>query len=212
MSGFELNKIAGAVIMAGLIAMLVGKTSTWLYGPHSDDAHGGHGEHAEVKRGYQIDTGGEGADLAGVVEQEEEPINLPLLLASADVEAGKKSTKKCVACHSFESGGAHKVGPNLWNLVGGPIAHHADYNYSSALKDKGGDWTYDNLYAFLHKPKDFAKGTKMAFAGIKKPEDLADLIVYLRTQHSNPPALPTAPPPAAVVEPAPEEAETSAAE
>lgn len=175
--------------MAGLIAMMVGKLSGWLYAPDTGDAHGGHGEHAEVKRGYQVEVDGDTHVAAAPVE-EEEPIDLAALMALANSDAGAVLAKKCVACHNFDAGSGHKVGPNLWNVVNAPIAGKADFNYSNALSEKGGNWNYENLYAFLNKPKKFAKGTKMAFVGIKKPEDLANMIAYLRTTHDNPPPLP----------------------
>ena len=99
--------------------------------------------------------------------------------------------KKCTACHTFDEGGANKVGPNLWNVVGRPIASAGSYKYSDGLQEKSGDsWSYENLDGYLHKPKDWAPGTKMSFAGLKKVKERADLIVYLRSLSDSPAPLP----------------------
>ena len=115
---------------------------------------------------------------------------LSALLASADTAAGEKVFKKCKSCHTVEQGGKNKVGPNLWNVVGGPKAHAEGFAYSDAVSGLGGEWTYEDLDAYLTKPKDFAPGTKMSFAGLKKPGDRASVIVYLRTLSDSPKPLP----------------------
>lgn len=112
------------------------------------------------------------------------------MLASADAEAGAKVSRKCAACHSFDEGGPNKVGPNLWDIVGQDIAKHEDFKYSDALAEREGNWTYENLSAFLSNPRDYAPGTKMSFAGIKDDEDLANLIAFLREQSGDPQPLP----------------------
>lgn len=112
------------------------------------------------------------------------------LLAAADIDAGAKVSKKCAACHSFTKDGKNKVGPNLWDIVGKAIAGGEGFKYSGALAEMGGDWTYDNLDAFLTKPKDFAAGTKMSFSGIKGAEDRANLIAFMRGFSDNPKPLP----------------------
>lgn len=118
------------------------------------------------------------------------PADVVAMLASADAEAGAKVSRKCAACHSFDKGGPNKVGPHLWNVVGRKIASVEDFNYSDSLAGHGGEWTYENLALFLHKPKDFASGTKMSFAGIKDDQDLANLIAFLHAQSDNPKPLP----------------------
>lgn len=102
--------------------------------------------------------------------------------ASGDAEAGAKTFKKCQACHSIEKGAPNKVGPNLWGVVGRPKASHEGFNYSSAMKAKGGDWTLVDLATFIHNPKEFVPGTKMLFPGVKDSTDLSDLLAYLNTQ------------------------------
>jgi cytochrome c len=120
----------------------------------------------------------------------EEPIGVRL--ASANPQAGDNDTKKlgCVACHTFNDGGHAIVGPNLYNVVGGPHAHMKDFDYSSALRAKKGPWTFAALDQWLTKPSAYAPGTKMTFAGIPNPKERADVIDYLRTLSKNPEPLP----------------------
>jgi cytochrome c len=120
-----------------------------------------------------------------------EAADLKTLLASADPTAGEKVFGKCKTCHNAEKGGANQIGPNLWNIVDAPIAHHEGYSYSAALAGKsGGKWTYEELNTYLTSPKSFAPGTKMTFAGLSKPEDRANVIAFLRSRSDSPPPLP----------------------
>ncbi len=183
MDSFEFNKFAGAILFTLLVTLGVGILAEELFTPH----------HPE-KPGFEVAVAEEGE--AGEAEaKSEEVVDLPTLLAAADVTAGEAVTKKCQACHTFDKGGANKVGPNLWGVVDRPIASHEGFTYSDAMKEhasaEGANWTFENLDHFLTNPKDFVPGTKMAFAGIKKPKDLADLLVYLHTLSDNPVALPT---------------------
>ncbi len=117
--------------------------------------------------------------------------DLAALLAAADPAQGQTVAKKCAACHNFEKGGPNKVGPNLWDIVGAKHAHKEDYSYSDAIKGMAGkEWTYAELDAFLTAPKAYAPGTKMTFVGIKKPEDRAALLAYLRSLSDSPKPLP----------------------
>ena len=179
MNGLELNKIAAAVLVAGIIGMGAGILADALYEPEKPKA-----------RGYSVDVPAEGTATAAA-PAEPQIVELGLLLASASIDKGKETTKKCASCHSFEKGGANKVGPNLYGVVGGPHAHKDDFTYSDAMKglhDK--PWNAEELFHFLHNPKGYLKGTKMAFAGIKDPKDLADLIAYLNSNADAPKALP----------------------
>lgn len=117
---------------------------------------------------------------------------LPIRLASATVDKGQSAAKKCTSCHSFEKGGPNKVGPHLWGVVDRQKAHESGFEYSAALKEKGGTWTYDDLDHFLANPKGYVAGTKMAFAGIASPTERADVIVYLRSLADTPHPLPAA--------------------
>ena len=112
------------------------------------------------------------------------------LLASADAGDGKKVFKKCKACHTVDKGGAHKLGPNLWDVVGRAKAGAAGYKFSGALAGLGGAWTFEDLDAYLAKPRAFAPGTKMTFAGVRKAADRAAVILYLRSLSDSPKPLP----------------------
>jgi len=115
------------------------------------------------------------------------------LLASADVAAGANIFKKCAACHTDDKSGANKIGPNLYGVVGRPVASIESFKYSSAMKafaEGGKSWTYEELNGFLFKPRDHVKGTAMGFAGLPKTEDRANLIGWLRTQADTPEPLP----------------------
>jgi cytochrome c len=129
----------------------------------------------------------------GVAETEaaEPPAaSLATLLASASVERGQQGTRVCSACHSFEQGGPNKIGPALWGVLGRDIASHEGFSYSGALSGQEGAWDYAKLDAYLADPRGWAPGNKMAFAGVKKPEDRADVILYLRSLSDNPEPLP----------------------
>lgn len=179
MNSMEINKIAAAVLTAGVVAMLLGFVASLLIPRHN--AHGDH-------HGPNLF-----ADLAPAAPAEDTgpvgPEPIAAFLAEATVEDGMKVAKKCTSCHTFEAGGPNKVGPNLANMVG---AEHAkkDFAYSAAMQGMEGTWTYEELNKFLYKPKDYAPGTKMSFVGLKKPEDRAAVIAYMRSVTDNPPALP----------------------
>mgnify|MGYP001613562297 CR=1 FL=1 len=174
-NGLEFNKIAGAVLLAGIIAMVAGIASEGLY-------KGGESEHGEeAKRGYNIE-GAENTGSSAAAVAEEKPVDIAPLMAKADVKAGETLVKKCTSCHSFDKGGKNGVGPNQWGLVGSHFARNDSYTYSAAiiaLKDK--KWNQQELSDFLANPKKAIPGNKMSFAGIKNPQDRANLIAYLST-------------------------------
>lgn len=191
----EPNKIFGAVLMAGVIAMSAGYASKLMTGTfghgggHADAGHGdGHGD-GEHKGAYPIPEMA-AVQTGNAAEEEKLPSVLPLL-ADANLKVGERLTKKCATCHTFVKDGANKVGPALYGLFDRNIAGLEGYNYGG-LKDKGGvAWDYDSLNAFLDDPKDWAPGTKMSLK-TRKVEDRANLIAYLRTLSENPQPLPTA--------------------
>ncbi|AIL64721.1 Cytochrome c2 [Rickettsiales bacterium Ac37b] len=176
MSGFELNKIAASILLAGLIAMVVGNIADIIYRPHVSE-----------KRGYTVEVTQSAEENQPA--KEEVVIDIPALLAKGDVDRGQKLSKACLMCHNFEKGKGPKIGPDLWGVVGANKLRE-DYEYSAAMKAKGGSWTYDELFSFLQSPQKFIPGTKMTFAGFKKPQDVADVVTYLRSLSDNPVPLP----------------------
>lgn len=185
MDSFELNKIAGAVLFTILVILSLGIVANSIYGPHEPEKPGFEIAVAEAPEG-----GAGAGGTAAVVE----PITVRL--ASADPAKGEADAKKCLACHTLAQGEPAKVGPNLYNVVGGPMAHQAGFAYSDAILKKkadGGTWTFENLDHFLANPKAFIPGTKMTFIGVKKDQERADVIDYLRTLSPSPVPLPPAP-------------------
>ena len=180
MASLEFNKIAAGILCAGLVASASGQIAKILISPQYLDS-----------AVMVVDTSTVSA--APAAADAEAPTIEPVLalLADADITQGQKVFKKCSACHTVEKGGSNKVGPNLYNIVNSSMAMQDEFNYSGAMRDHGGDWTYASLNTFLTKPKDFVPGTKMSFAGLKKVNDRAAVIAYLRTLADTPAALPT---------------------
>ena len=173
MSGVEVNKVIAAVLTAGIIAMLSGFVAHLLVQPQEL------AQHAYPVVGA---TPAEAPPAEAAAAEAPGPGSVLPLLAAADVAAGQKMSRKCTACHTLEEGGAKKIGPNLWNLVGRAIASVDGFKYSKSLQEMSGDaWSYENLDGFLGNPKGWAPGTKMSFAGLKKIQDRANLIAYLRS-------------------------------
>jgi cytochrome c len=129
-----------------------------------------------IKRGFEVQVSTDGKP---VVKLEEKPIDINQLLRTANFDNGAKIFKKCASCHTIGRGEAAKVGPNLFGVVGRKKAS-TSFNYSEAMKTKGGAWDMESISQFITKPKDFVPGTKMAFPGLKKPQDRADVILYLQ--------------------------------
>ncbi|MCL4151211.1 UNVERIFIED_CONTAM: hypothetical protein GTU68_052812 [Idotea baltica] len=155
--------------------------------------------------GYVVDVPEDDSSTQTAAAPAEEPI--AVLLASASAEDGESVGKKCAACHSFDEGGANKVGPNLWNIVNATPAASDGFKYSSSMQAYGAEnvWAFENLNNFLAAPKKYISGTSMGFVGLKKPDERADMIAYLRSLSNAPAALPVVEP-AAAEEAAPEEA------
>jgi cytochrome c len=190
------NTIAGWVLAAGIVAL----GSTILFGKafHSEVPK-------EGKQGYAIQgvESAEGGAAAGPV------IPLATLLSTGDVAKGEAQFAKCASCHTINAGGANGIGPNLNAVLGDHIGKgRGGYAFSDALGGHGGEWTWENMDAWLTNPKKFAAGTKMGFAGISNAQDRASLLLYLNTQGSN---LPLPPPPAEGAAPAADAAVAPAA-
>lgn len=178
MSTLEINKIIASVLTVGVVASLTAFLSEVLTHPHHLE------EPVYVVAGV---SGGEAQEVAAV----EEIDDVAGMMAEADAAAGEKIAKKCTSCHTFEKGGPNKIGPNLWDVVNRQVASKGDFSYSATLAGMSGQrWSYHDLNEFLKKPKDYAPGTKMSFAGLKKVEDRANVLAFLRTLSDNP-----APPP-----------------
>ena len=186
MDSFEFNKVLGALLGTVFVVFSVAIVSDSIFATPAPEKPGFAIQAAEPEQG-----GGEAAGGGGAAE---EPI--AALLAKADATAGQAVFKKCAACHTDDKTGANKVGPNLWNIVNRPIASHEGFSYSAAMKEfaQGGSvvWDYDHLNHFLASPKGYIKGTAMGFAGVKKADERANLIAYLRTTADSPAPLPEA--------------------
>ena len=182
MSSFEFNKILAAIILALIVVVIISKVGDIVINPNK----------ASLKEtAYKIEIPESNivaSSTSATTSKAIEPILN--LLATASIENGEKIYKKCGACHNNEKGGKSKIGPNLWDIVNRSKANSEGFAYSNALVEFGGTWNFEQLNNFLYKPKEYIQGTKMNFAGLKKAEDRADLILWLRHQSDNPVTLP----------------------
>lgn len=173
------NTVAGCVLASALFAMVVGKVSNAVVHPHKLD-----------KPAIAVEDAAPASTAPAAAPAEQLPPIGPKL-AGANVEAGKAIfQKQCATCHTADKGGANKVGPNLWSIVARKKASHEGFSYSAALQAKGGDWSYEDIDHMIFKPGAYVKGTKMAFAGLPKEQERADVIAYLRTMADTPQPLP----------------------
>jgi cytochrome c len=180
MDSFELNKVLGAILGTCIVLLVTSFAAGAIFAPVMP-----------AKPGYAIAVKEE-APAGGkqAAPAPSEPIEK--LLQTASVEKGEAAAKKCGACHTFEKGGPNRVGPNLYGIVGDKKGEGRGFNFSAAMKAKGGDWTYEDLNQFITNPKGFIPGTAMGFAGIQKDSERADVIDYLHTLADTPVPLPAA--------------------
>jgi cytochrome c len=181
MDSFELNKILGAILGTCLGVLSIKIAAGAIFAPTKP-----------AKPGYEIAVPEHKPGGEGKPQQQEPQQPIEQLLASADVGRGENSAKKCAACHTFNKGGRTLVGPNLWGVVGRSKASEPGFNYSAALKSKGGNWTVDDLNQFITNPKGMLPGTNMTFAGVARASERADIITYLNSLSDNPAPLPKA--------------------
>ena len=181
MDSFEINKIVAAILMVALLIIGIGKLSDVIF-------------HVEKPKtpGYAVEV--EQAvvtNAQSTLRNHEEKIDIAALMAMGDIATGEKVFKKCAACHSIIKGGKNAIGPALYNVVGRKIGVQLnDYKYSKALSEYGKEWTFEELNGYLIKPAKWIKGTKMAFAGLRKEKDRASVILYLNQNSDNPLPLP----------------------
>ncbi len=179
MDSFELNKIVAAILMVALLLIGIGKLTDVIF----------HVQKPE-KPGYLVEI--DQPEITSISKETsvEEKIDIAALMAMGDVVLGEKIFKKCAACHSINKGGKNNIGPALYNVVGRKVGGVADYKYSKALAAYEKEWTFEELNGFLIKPTKWIKGTKMAYAGLRKEKDRASVIKYLNQSSDSPKELP----------------------
>ena len=179
MDSFELNKIIAAILMVALLVIGIGKISNVIFYVEKPKTPG---YAVEVEQVANTSTSTENVAV--------EKIDISSLMAMGDAAAGKKIFKKCAACHSITKGGKNKIGPALYNVVGRKVGEVTDYKYSKALAAYDKEWNFEELNGFLTKPAKYIKGTKMAYAGLRKEKDRASIIKYLNQNSDSPVPLP----------------------
>ena len=179
MDSFELNKIIAAVLMVALLVIGINKFSDAIF--HVDKP---------VTPGYKVEVDQVVTATTSTKSTDIEIVDIAALMLVGDVASGEKIFKKCAACHSINKGGKNNIGPALYNVVGRKIGELSDYKYSKALAEYDKEWTFEELNGFLIKPTKWIKGTKMAYAGLRKEKDRASVIKYLNQNSDSPLPLP----------------------
>ncbi len=179
MDSFEINKIVAAILMVALLIIGLSKISSMVF-------------HVEKPKmpGYAVEVDQAITTSETSSNAVEEVVDIAKLMALGDVSSGEKIFKKCAACHSIEKGGKNKIGPALYNVVGRKVGGVNNYKYSKALATYEKSWTIEELNGFLLKPAKWIKGTKMAYAGLRKEKDRASIIKYLNQKSDSPQTLP----------------------
>ena len=181
MDSFEINKIIASILLVALLIIGISKISNVIFRVDKLDSSA-----------YKVELPDNGAKQINEENtmKAEDKVDISALMALGDIAHGEKVFKKCSACHSIEAGGGNKIGPALYNVVGRKIAAVEDYKYSKALVEYKKNWSFEELNGFLIKPQKWIKGTKMAYAGLRKEKDRASVILYLNKYSDNPLTLP----------------------
>ena len=181
MDSFEINKIVASILLIALLFIGIGKISDLVF----------HVDKPEIA-GYKVEVplNDDATQISEAKTETVEEVDIAGLLALGDLMHGEKVFKKCAACHVIEKGGANKIGPALYGVLGRKVAGIDDYNYSQALIDYDKQWTFDEMNGYLRKPQAWIKGTKMSFAGLRKDKDRASVILYLNKYSDSPLPLP----------------------
>ena len=181
MDSFEINKIVASILLIALLFIGIGKISDLVF--HVDKPK---------TPGYKVELpeNGTAKQISDANNEPAKEVDITSLLALGDVTHGEKVFKKCSACHVIEKGGANKIGPVLYGVLGRKVAGTEDYKYSQALYEYGKEWTFEEMNGYLKKPQAWIKGTKMSFAGLRKEKDRASVILYLNQYSDNPLPLP----------------------
>ena len=182
MDSFEINKIIAAVLLTALILIGIGKFADVLFYVEKPKESAYKIEGLEV-----VSTSTSSKEVETKVAQ---VVDIKALLAMGDLGHGEKVFKKCSACHQIAAGGKNMIGPNLWSVIGRTAGSVSDYKYSKAMVAYGKEWSFEEMNSYLVKPQAYVKGTKMAFAGLRKEKDRASIIKYLNQKSDNPKLLP----------------------
>ena len=172
-----MNKIIVSIVFAVILVLGINKIADSIFYVKKPE-----------KSAYQVDniTTAASNTTSETSSENSESGNIVALFASTGAADGAKVFKKCAACHSIAEGGANKIGPALWGVLGRTAGSLTNYKYSKAMSAYGKKWSFEEMNGFLIKPKDWIKGTKMSFAGLKKAEDRAAVILYMNENTNNP--------------------------
>tara|TARA_B100000989_G_scaffold119572_1_gene88131 strand:- start:10787 stop:11326 length:540 start_codon:yes stop_codon:yes gene_type:complete len=179
MDSFEVNKIIAAILLVALLVIGIGKISDIAFKVDKPE-----------KSAYKVEIQEDNSAINSTTEKIIEKIDISALLALGDISHGEKVFKKCAACHLVNKGGQNKIGPALYGVIGRKVASIEDYKYSKAMAAYDKNWTFEEMNGYLKKPQTYIKGTKMAFAGLRKEKDRASVILYLNQNSDNPLPLP----------------------
>ncbi len=182
MDSFEINKIIASILLTALIIIGIGKIVDILFYVEKPELS------AYKVEGIDQSVGGK--EVSAKTDKVVEAVDIKALLAMGDMAHGEKVFKKCSACHMIAADGKNKIGPNLWGVIGRTAGAIDNYNYSKAMKAYAKEWTFEEMNSYLIKPQAYIKGTKMAFAGLRKEKDRASVILYMNSKSSSPKTLP----------------------